>query len=86
MAGFAAVILFAWGIFAAGYGFYAVQTAFQSDNIIHAVQAGMALLIATVSIGLGFLAVLLGKLQTMVARNGKGDVAAQPAAAEPKEP
>ncbi len=59
---FAAAILFGWGAVAAGYGAYAASAALTTQSIFHATQAGIALLIATVSISGGFLVVLLGRM------------------------
>ena len=52
---FAAVVLFAWGAVTAGYGAYAASAALATQNTFHATQAGIALLIATVSVSAGFL-------------------------------
>ena len=59
---FAASLLFAWGAVAAGYGVYAVSAALTSQSSFHATQAGVALLIATVSVSAGLLVVVLGRL------------------------
>ena len=59
---FAAVLLFAWGAVAAGYGAYAVSAALATQSTFHATQAGIALLIATVSVTAGFLVVVVGRI------------------------
>ncbi len=59
---FAAAILFGWGAVAAGYGAYAASAALTTQSIFHATQAGIALLIATVSVSAGFLVVVLGRM------------------------
>ena len=59
---FAAVVLFAWGAVAAGYGAYAVSAALAAQSTFHATQAGIALLIATVSVSAGFLVLVVGRL------------------------
>ena len=66
MAVFAAWALFAWGAVAAGYGVYAVSAALASQSAYHAVQAGSALLIATVSISAGLLLMALNRLGRVV--------------------
>ncbi len=58
----AASVLFAWGALAAGYGVYAVSAALTSESTFHATQAGVALLIATVSVSAGLILVVLGRL------------------------
>ncbi len=63
MAALAAILLFAWGAVTAGYGAYAAFAALSSQSTLHAAQAGLALLIATVSISAAFLVVLLGRLR-----------------------
>ena len=62
MAAFAAIVLFVWGAVTAGYGAYAAVAALSSQSTLHAAQAGLALLISTVSISAAFLVVLLGRL------------------------
>jgi len=62
MAVFAAWALFAWGAAAAGYGFYAASAALASQSAYHAVQAGSALLIATVSVSAGLLLMAVDRL------------------------
>ena len=62
MAVFAAWTLFAWGAAAAGYGVYAASAALASESAYHAVQAGAALLIATVSVSAGLLVLVLNRL------------------------
>ena len=62
MAVLAAWALFAWGALAAGYGVYAVSAALASESAYHAVQAGSALLIATVSGGAGLLLLAVDRL------------------------
>ena len=62
MAVFAAWALFAWGALAAGYGAYAVSAALASESAYHAVQAGSALLIATVSVSGGLLLMAVDRL------------------------
>lgn len=59
---FAAVLLFSWGALSGGFGAYALLAAFQSESVFHAVQAGIALLIATVSVSAGLLALIVGRL------------------------
>ncbi len=61
MVALAASALFAWGALAAGYGVYAVSAALASESTFHATQAGIALLIATVSASAGLLLVVLGR-------------------------
>ena len=63
MAAFAAIVLFAWGAVTAGYGAYAAVAALSSQSTLHAAQAGLALLISTVSISAAFLVVLMGRLR-----------------------
>ena len=58
----AASALFAWGAVAAGYGVYAFSAALTSQSTFHATQAGVALLIATVSFSAGVLVMVLGRL------------------------
>ena len=65
---FAAVVLFAWGAVAAGYGAYAASAALATQNTFHATQAGIALLIATVSVTAGFLVVVVGRLGRVLRR------------------
>lgn len=62
MVGFAAMVLFAWGATAAGYGAYTAWAALSAESTFHAAQAGVALLIATVSFSAGFLVLILGRL------------------------
>ena len=62
MAGFAAIVLFAWGAAAAGYGAYAAWAAMSAESTFHTAQAGVALLIATVSVSAGFLVLVLARL------------------------
>ena len=63
MAALAAIVLFAWGAVTAGYGAYAAVAALSSQSTLHAVQAGLALLISTVSVSAAFLVVLVGRLR-----------------------
>ena len=65
---FAAVVLFAWGAVAAGYGAYTASAALAAQSTFHATQAGIALLIATVSVSAGFLVVVLGRLGRVLRR------------------
>ena len=60
---FAASVLFGWGALAAGYGAYAVLAATSSHSTLHVAQAGLALLVATVSVSAGFLVVVVGRLE-----------------------
>lgn len=62
----AASALFAWGAVAAGYGVYAVSAALTSHSTFHATQAGVALLIATVSFSAGVLVMVLGRLSRVL--------------------
>lgn len=59
----AAVLLFGWGALCGGFGAYALQAAFASESLFHVVQAGISLLIATVSISAGFLVTVVGMLR-----------------------
>ncbi len=77
MVAFAAIVLFAWGAVAAGYGAYAAVAAMSSQSALHAAQAGLALLIATVSISAAFLVVLLGRLERG-SRSPRGNDAPDP--------
>jgi len=63
----AAVLLFSWGALTGGFGAYALVAAFESESLFHAVQAGIALLIATVSISSGLLVVVVGGLKISIA-------------------
>lgn len=58
----AALVLFGWGAVAAGYGAYAASAALSTQSTFHATQAGIALLIATVSVSAGFLVVVLSRM------------------------
>lgn len=58
----AACVLFGWGAVAAGYGVYAAWAALATQSTFHVTQAGIALLIATVSVSAGFLVLMLGRL------------------------
>ena len=82
----AAWALFAWGAVAAGYGVYAFSAALTSQSTFHATQAGVALLIATVSVSAGFLVVMLGRLgrapQSPVQAGPEGDGARMEGEAE----
>lgn len=60
---FAAVFLFSWGALSGGFGVYALVAAFESESLFHAVQAGMSLVVATISISGGFLVVVVGGLR-----------------------
>ncbi len=62
MLSWAAWLLLAWGVVAAGYGVYAATAAVASQDGFHATQAGVALLIATVSVSAGLLVLVLGRL------------------------
>ncbi len=63
MAAFAAMVLFAWGAMTAGYGAYAAVVALSAQSTVHTAQAGVALLIATVSFSAAFLLLLLGRME-----------------------
>ena len=74
MVALAACVLFGWGAVAAGYGAYAASAALTTQSTFHLTQAGMALLIATVSVSAGFLVLMLGRLgRTMSALSGSAE-------------
>ena len=62
MAALAACVLFGWAAVAGGYGAYAAWAALATGSTFHANQAGVALLIATVSVSAGVLVAMLGRL------------------------
>ena len=66
MVALAACVLFAWGAVAGGYGAYALSAALATDGAFHATQAGLALLIATVSVSAGFLVLVVGRLGGLI--------------------
>jgi len=66
----AAVLLFGWGALSGGFGAYALMAAFESMSLFHAVQAGISLLIATVSISAGFLVIIVGGLKNSFSNDG----------------
>lgn len=71
MVALAACVLFGWGAVAAGYGAYAASAALTTQSTFHLTQAGISLLIATVSVSAGFLVLMLGRLgRTMRALSG----------------
>jgi len=71
----AAVLLFGWGALSGGFGAYALMAAFASESLFHAVQAGISLLIATVSISAGFLVIIIGGVETRFLSAGAARVA-----------
>lgn len=79
MVALAAIVLFAWGAVTAGYGAYAAVAALSSQSTLHAAQAGLALLISTVSISAAFLVVLTGRLARAL-RSPRPDDAPDPTA------
>ncbi len=70
MAILAVVLLWVWGALSGGFGAYALRAAFESESLFHAVQAGISLLIATVSISTGLVIIVVAGLKKSIAAYG----------------
>ncbi len=72
---FLAVLLFIWAGLAAGYGVIVLDSA---KSAVHEIQAGIAFLIATVSIGSCFIIIAVDYLRTRIVKTLEGQAGPNP--------